>query len=185
MKASKILFTLTLLALLSACAPTTVQTARGPSIDAKAAVQNVRGFSVGEFSGSLGGAFRERLLGALEGRGFVVTFAEARATAEVSDFLLLGNVEARVETVNSTDFFGRVYTVSSSTVVSRLTLRVVSRKDGQTVRTYSLDPSGWWLSGNGLEDVARGIAEAVNRDFKPVRTDGKTARPDLLPGGSK
>jgi|GEM_PF-1906156 len=185
MNASKTLFSLALLALLSACAPATVQTTRGPSIDAKAVTQNVRGFSVGAFSGDLGGAFRERLLPALEGRGFVVTFAEARASADISDYLLLGNVEARVETVNNTDFFGRVYTVSSVNVVNRLTSRVISRKDGQTVRTFTLEPAGWWLTGNGLEEVARGIAEAVNRDFKPVRTDGKTARPDLLPAGAR
>jgi len=145
----------------------------------------VRGFSVGAFSGDLGGAFRERLLPALEGRGFIVTFAEARASGDISDYLLLGNVEARTETVNNTDFFGRVYTVSNVNVVNRLSLRVVSRKDGQTVRTFTLEPAGWWLTGNGLEEVARGIAEAVNRDFKPVRTDGKTARPDLLPAGSR
>ena len=169
----------------SACAPATVQTTRGPSIDAKAATQNVRGFSVGAFSGDLGGAFRERLLPALEGRGFVVTFAEARATQDISDYLLLGNVEARVDTVTNVDPFGRVYTVSNVNVVNRLSLRVVSRKDGQTVQTFTLEPAGWWLVGNGLEEVARGIAEAVNRDFKPVRTDGQTARPDLLPGGSR
>ena len=109
MNASKILFSLALLALLSACAPATVQTTRGPSIDAKAATQNVRGFSVGAFSGDLGGAFRERLLPALEGRGFVVTFAEARATQDISDYLLLGNVEARVDTVTNGPVWAGLY----------------------------------------------------------------------------
>ncbi|GGJ18672.1 hypothetical protein [Deinococcus roseus] len=136
----------------SGCAPATVLQATPIALqqELKKPVV-VDAFVMGEFSGALGGRFKDLLATELETRRFRLLWDPAKTDG---DHLLVANVESREG--------GKP---SDPQLISQVTLRVIERQSGDTLWRYTYQRN--FFSGSTDQQTARELAGALLRSFVP------------------
>ncbi|WP_034337401.1 hypothetical protein [Deinococcus misasensis] len=136
----------------TACAPASVLNATpiAPEQELKKPMV-VDAFVMGEFSGALGGRFKDLLATELETRRFKLLWDPARTDG---DLLLVANVESTS---------GNKPNDPQS--ISQVSLRVIERKTGDTLWRYNYSRNFYF--GGSDQQTARDMVGALLRSFVP------------------
>ncbi|GEM44918.1 hypothetical protein [Deinococcus cellulosilyticus] len=130
----------------------------------------VEAFVMGEFTGSLGGRFKDLLATRLESHKFKLLWDTGKPAG---DYLLVANVESSPVEPGRTPY------------ITAVTLRVVQRSTGETLWRYNYQRrTGVFFGQNIDEETTRDIVAALEKNFysparraeePPVTFDNSTA----------